>query len=76
MENDEFKIAQFSQSINNEVTKIYNCCDILKEFFTKEEIKEAGEKMVACGCSVCRMRYLTAKFPYRVPKEQQLCWGA
>lgn len=58
-----------------DMNKIYNCGDILKEYFTPEEIKEAGKVMYACGCSVCRIRYLIDKFPKRVPKEKLHCFG-
>jgi len=60
---------------NNNNPKIYDCWDVLKEYFTKEEIKEAKEIMVACGCSVCLMIHLTDKFSDRVPKEKRFCFG-
>lgn len=52
-----------------------NCWDVLEQYFTDKEIKEAGEVMKACGCSVCRMQYLMNKFPKRVSSEDALCYG-
>lgn len=53
-----------------------NCWDILIKYFTDKEIKEAKKTMLACGCSVCCIRYLTSKFPKRVPPKEQMCYGA
>ena len=67
------KIDRILQAIDNR--EFPDCQDVLKKYFTEEEIKEAKKKLVACGCSVCCMNYLMGKFPNRIPKGKGFCFG-